>query len=344
MCPKVFTEGYNHGISLLRGTMALQVTIIGLGQIGGSIGMSLSKHKETLYRVGHDKEFSVEREAQRKGAVDKAEHNLPTAVRDARLVILALPVTEIRETLSFIAQDLQDGTVILDTSPVKAGVAAWAKEFLPEGCYYVGIVPALGAEFLGDKKSGLASARADLFSKSIFLVSAPPGTPGEAVELASDFIQYLDATPMLTDLIESDGFMAAAHILPQLVSTALLNATVDQPGWKDVRKMAGRAYTAGTSAIDFDKEDALKMLSLQNPSVLHAIDAMIAALRGLREDIENGNETSLKNRLSSAREGHEHWIQERTTANWVEMQRDPANYPSLTERLLGPLMGRKVKK
>ena len=44
--------------------MALQVTIIGLGQIGGSIGMSLSKHTEKLYRVGHDKEFSVEREAQ----------------------------------------------------------------------------------------------------------------------------------------------------------------------------------------------------------------------------------------------------------------------------------------
>lgn len=325
--------------------MAIQVTIIGLGQIGGSIGMSLSKHTDSLYRVGHDKEFSVEREAQKKGAIDKAEHNLPTAVREARLVILALPITEIRETLKFIAQDLQDGTVILDTSPVKAGVAAWAKEFLPEGCYYVGIVPALGAEFLADKKSGLDSARADLFSKSIFLVSAPPGTPGEAVELASNFVQHLGATPMLSDLLESDGFMAAAHILPQLVSTALLNATVDQPGWKDVRKMAGRAYTAGTSAIDFDQEDALKTLSLQNKdNVIHTLDAMIAALRGLREDIEKGNEASLKNRLSAAREGHESWVSERNTANWVEMQKDPTDYPSVTERLFGSLMGRKVKK
>jgi prephenate dehydrogenase len=325
--------------------MAIQVTIIGLGQIGGSIGMSLSKHTDKLFRVGHDKEYGVEREAQKKGAVDKAEHNLPTAVRDARLVILALPITEIRETLGFIAQDLQDGTVILDTSPVKAEVAKWAKELLPAGCYYVGIVPALAAEFLGDKKSGLDSARADLFTNSIFLVSAPAGTPGEAVELASDFVHYLDATPMLTDLSESDGLMASAHILPQLVSAALLNATVDQPGWKDVRKMAGRPYIAGTSAVDFDKEEALKMLSLQNnANVIHALDSMIAALRGLREDIEQGNEKSLKNRLSAAREGHESWVDERTSANWVEMQRDPANYPSVTERLFGSVMGRKVKK
>src|SRR5688500_387706 len=163
-----------------EGSMAIQVTIIGLGQIGGSIGMSLSKHTDKLYRVGHDKEYGVEREAQKKGAVDKAEHNLPTAVRDARLVILALPITEIRETLGFIAQDLQDGTVILDTSPVKAEVAKWAKELLPEGCYYVGIVPALAAEFLGDKTSGLGAARADLLTNSSFLLSAHARSPPEA--------------------------------------------------------------------------------------------------------------------------------------------------------------------
>ena len=89
--------------------MAIQVTIIGLGQIGASMGMALSKHTDTLFRVGHDKEYNVEREAHKKGAVDKSEHNLPTAVRDARLVVLALPITEIRETLAFIAQDLQNG-------------------------------------------------------------------------------------------------------------------------------------------------------------------------------------------------------------------------------------------
>lgn len=325
--------------------MAIQVTIIGLGQIGASIGMALSKHTDKLFRVGHDKEFNVEREAQKKGAIDKGEHNLPTAVREARLVILALPITEIRDTLGFIAPDLQDGTVVIDTSPVKAEVSKWAQEILPEGCYYVGIVPALAAGFLGDKKSGLDSARPDLFSNNIFLVSAPSGTPGEAVELASNFVHYLDATPMLTDQLESDGFMAAAHILPQLTATALLNATVNQPGWKDVRKMAGRSYSTAAGAIEFDNEEALKMLSMQNgANVIHALDSIISALRGLREDIANGNETSLKERLSAAHKGHEEWINERTVANWVEMQRDPANYPSVTERLFGSIMGRKVKK
>src|SRR5690242_10749571 len=103
--------------------MPVQVTIIGLGRIGGSIGLALANHTDKVLRVGHDKELAVERAAEKKGAVDKTQHNLPRAVQDARIVVLSLPISEIRETLEFIKPDLQDGTVVFDTAPVKAEVA-----------------------------------------------------------------------------------------------------------------------------------------------------------------------------------------------------------------------------
>ena len=162
--------------------MPVQITIIGLGQTGASIGMALAQHKNTLSTVGHDIELAVERAAEKKGAVEKTEHNLPKAVKDARIVLLALPVHQVRETLEFIARDLMDGTVVVDTTPVKSEVAKWAQNILPEGCYYVGLVPTIGPDFLHETGTGLDSARADLFSKSIFLVDAPPGAPGEAVQ------------------------------------------------------------------------------------------------------------------------------------------------------------------
>jgi prephenate dehydrogenase len=71
------------------------------------------------------------KESQRLGAVDDAKYNLPASVRDAKIVILALPFAGMRETLEVIARDLQDGTLVLDTAPSKATVAAWAKELLP---------------------------------------------------------------------------------------------------------------------------------------------------------------------------------------------------------------------
>lgn len=325
--------------------MTIQVTIIGLGRIGASIGLALSKHTDSLLRVGHDKEFSVEREALKRGALDQAEHNLPNAVKDAKVIVLALPVTEIRETFKYIAQDLQDGAVVLDVTPVKSEVTKWAKELLPEHAYYVGLVPAVSAEFLDDKKNGLDSAKPDLFKDGIFLVAAPSGSPGEAVELASTFVRFLGATPLLTDLLESDGLMATTHILPQLVATALLNATIDQPGWKDSRKMAGSAYHAAVSAVEFEYAEALRDLALHNKTnVIHALDLTISALQGLREDLETENADALQQRISAAREGRVNWLNERSAARWAEMQKTPADYPSLSERLFGSLTGRKVKK
>lgn len=324
--------------------MPVQVTIIGLGQVGASIGLALSKHTDKLLRVGHDREFAVERAAQKQGVVDRTEHNLPRAVREAQLVILSLPASKIKATLEFIAPDLKDGTVVLDTSPVKAEVAKWARDILPQGSYYVGLVPAVGAGFLRGEGSGLDSARTDLFSGSVFLISAPPGTPGEAVELASNFVGLLGALPMLTDIPESDGLAASTHLLPQLTSAALLNATVDQPGWRDARKVASRVFYGATSALDFDDLKSLQMTALQDrTNVVRALDTLIAALRGLRDDIENGNEAGLQDRLEAAGEGRANWLQERASASWAEMQHAPAQYPTLNERLFGSLVGRKPK-
>ncbi|MFN8413553.1 MAG: prephenate dehydrogenase/arogenate dehydrogenase family protein [Anaerolineales bacterium] len=326
--------------------MAIQVTLIGLGQVGASIGMALAEQKDKIYRVGHDKEFNVEREAQKKNAIDKAEHNLPRAVEDSRLVVLSLPASQVRDTLEFIAQDLQDGTVILDMSPFKVGVAEWAKELLPEGCYYVGIVPTVGPTFLNIDGKGLESAKADLFAKSIFFVAAPQGTPGEAVELASNFVSLIGATPMLADIHEVDGFLSAAHLLPQLASVALLNATLDQPGWNDARKIAGRVYAATTTAIEFDDSASLQVTSLQNrTNITYALDVYIAALRGLRDDIANGDTESLAERLKSAQTGRDRWLGEHFTASWDDTRQPaPSEYPSLSERLFGALTGKRANK
>jgi prephenate dehydrogenase len=327
--------------------MPIQITIIGLGQIGASMGLSLETHKESILRVGHDKRAEVEREALKKGAFDKVEHHLPTAVKDARLVVLALPVSQVRETIGFIAPDLKEGTVILDTSPIKADVAKSAKELLPQGCYYVGLVPALNPESLHNLKFGLDAARPDLFANSLFLVNTPPGTSEETMVLAMDFVRLLGAEPLLSDLIESDGLMSTTHLLPQLVAASLLNATIDQPGWQEARKMAGRAYAAVTAGLAYQDEiDSLRLSVMHNrANVVRSLDVTLAALRGLRDDIENGDDDGIAARLESALEGRQRWLNERTVADWRnEMRSEALDMPSFSERLFGGMFEKKSRK
>jgi prephenate dehydrogenase len=326
--------------------MPVQITIIGLGQIGASMGMALAVHKDAILRVGHDKNLDVERAASQKGVADKMEHNLPKAVREAKVVVLCLPVSQVRETLEFIAPDLKEGTVVLDTTPIKAGVQKWAKEILPEGCYYVGLVPAINPESLHDFQFGLAAAQPDLFAKSIFLVDAPYGTPELAVITAMDFVRLLGAEVVLADLIESDGLMSTTHLLPQLVAASLLNATIDQPGWQDARKVAGRAYATVTAGLAYQDEiDSLRISALHNrESVVRALDITIAALRGLRDDIEKENDDGVAMRLESALQGRKRWLEERMDADWAKsMRNEMSDVPSFSERLFGGMFVKKSR-
>lgn len=317
--------------------MPVQITIIGLGQIGASLGLALAAHKDKVTTTGHDKDFGIERLAQKNGVVENTNHNLPSSVENANIVVLAIPVHQIQETLDYIKQDLKKGTVVVDTTPIKAEVAKWAQEILPDGVHYVGLVPAISPDFLHETGTGLDSAKANLFSRSIFLLSAPQGTPSDALQLVSGLVSLTGATVMITDFAESDGLMASAQLLPQLVSATLLNATTSQPGWQEVRKVASRAYYAATSAFTGQDEiTSLHMQVMQNrENMMQKLDTMITALVELRYDIEDGNEKALKDRLQKAQDGRQNWLKERSAASWMEAKREPVEKISMSERLLG---------
>ena len=297
--------------------MSVQITIIGLGQVGSSIGLALAEQK-SIKRVGHDKNYETARAAHKAGAVDETKINLPASVIDANIVLLCLPLSEIRETLKFIADDLQEGTVILDTAPAKAKVATWVNEFIPHGRYYVGLAPAAGANYLHGIDLGVEAARVDLFTNGVFLVNAPSGTPGEAVKLATDLIELLGAQFLFTDPVEADGLLAATHLLPQLAAAALLDATVDQPGWVEARKVAARPYATVTAGLAYhDEAKSLGEATLANrENVIRVLDAYVASLQKLRDDISRGEDQSVAEFLADAVKARDRWLHERTRADW----------------------------
>ena len=117
--------------------MPVQITIIGLGQIGASIGLALKSRGANVTIVGHDRDSRAAKAAQDAGAVDNYKYNLPDSVRNAGIVILALPFAEVRETLKVIAPDLPEGSLVLDTALSKGTIESWVKELIPQGRFYV---------------------------------------------------------------------------------------------------------------------------------------------------------------------------------------------------------------
>jgi prephenate dehydrogenase len=322
--------------------MAIQLTIVGLGQIGTSIGLALANQENLLQRVGHDREPSIARKAEKLGALDRVEYNLPRAVRGADLVLLSLPADQIRDTMAVIASELKEGAVVMDTGPTKEAVATWMGEFLPAGRYYIGLTPVINPAYLHDTEAGLEAARSDLFHGGLMAIVSPPTTSSEAIKLAADLTRLLGAMPLFADPLEMDGLMASTHILPQLLAAALLNVTVDQPGWHEARKVAGRAYAEVTAPIvQFSDAQALRASVLLNrENVLRVLSSTIATLHAMRSEIEAQDGAALDERLARARNGRGKWWQERQTADWAGenlARPEIPEQPGIMGRLLGGL-------
>jgi len=321
----------------LRFDVTIQITIIGLGQIGASIGLALAKHTDLVTRVGHDKELAFTRQAEKMGAIDRVDSNLPNSVRTANLVLLCLPIDQISETMRLIAQDLLEGAVVMDTSPLKVVVADWAKELLPPGRHYVGLTPVINPAYLNDANSGQQAAHADLFEKGLIAISSPPRTDSNAIKLAADLTRLLSSTPLFADLAEIDGLMTSTMILPQILAAALLNATVDQPGWREARKVAGRAYAdASGPVLHLDGSQSLKTSIVSNrENVLRVLDNSQAELQLIRSIIFEQDDSALEDYLERAYRSGNKWQQERMAGDWENEQSAPVEKRGFMSHLIG---------
>ncbi|MCK5793263.1 MAG: prephenate dehydrogenase/arogenate dehydrogenase family protein, partial [Anaerolineales bacterium] len=188
--------------------MKIQLTIIGLGQVGASAGLALAKHKESILRVGHDKSRDAVNLAKENGAVDKIALTLSGAVTEADIVLLALPLQETHEVLEHICQDLKDDTLVIDTSPLKIPVLGWVKEFLPDTCHYVGFTPVINAEYLNECGFGPEVAHEDLFRDNLMGVVTNQTASNKAINMATSLAQLLGALPYFSDAGEMDGLMS----------------------------------------------------------------------------------------------------------------------------------------
>lgn len=319
--------------------MTLQITIIGLGQIGTSLGLALAGYQKDLYRVGHDKNLANAKKAQTLGAVDKVHRNLPNSVKDADMIILSLPFSEIHDTLKYISDVVKEDAIILDTGPSKAAVHAWVDELLPTGRTYVGLGPVINAEYLYEKELGINTARKDLFEHTPMLLAVPAASDGDAVDSALTLIGMLGSQAIFTDLAEADAIMSSAHLLPQLTAAALLNTAVDSSGWQETRKFAGRAFAEATRpSLHQEGAASLAQAAFANREGLTLkLDALIASLEEIKSLLSEDDGAALEERLFDAQEGRLTWDQERYDARWLQGDEDRKylEMPSMLANLFG---------
>jgi prephenate dehydrogenase len=298
-----------------------RVTIIGLGLVGGSIGLALAASGRSLHIVGHDIDPGLGRLAKKMGAVNENKINLIDACDGADLVVLATPVSAIRETLELIAPHLKQGCVVTDTATLKGPVLDWAVEALPEGVSFVGGDPVLRtppASAQPNPPKGLEAARAELLKDALYFLCTTPNTSPTAVKRASDLAVLLQAQPVFMDPVEHDGIRAAVEGLPTLASLALMKEVGDAPSWQEAQKLADHVFGAATAPLTDEPQEKRTRLMLNAPYLLPRLDAFIEELMGLRQWIAEEDTDALDKAFEQAQVKRFRWLREWEKGDWEE--------------------------
>jgi prephenate dehydrogenase len=255
---------------------------------------------------------------------------------------LALPVDQIQDTLKYISEDLKPGAVVINTSPIRAGVSDWVKTFIPAERHFVSMMPAINPIYLAEKSEDLDTPHADLFKNGEMILATGIDTHPDAVKLAADLATLLGSNLYFVDPLEADGISAKVELLPKLVAAALLNTTIGQPGWKDAQRFTSKAFHRSTAPIELLDENKqlgeTAILNHENMTV--ALDQMILNLREIRALIAEKDQKSLTEYLKKGKDGRENWVEHRKTGDWEKYIGDK---PPSSKQMLGGLFGIRPK-
>jgi len=217
-----------------------QITIVGTGLIGGSLGLALKQAGFSGEIVGCDRSAVLEI-AQARIAIDRAEADLERAIRGSDVIVLATPVGCILSQMEAIASQVEPTALITDVGSTKQRLVEKARELFGAQAA-ARVLP--GHPMAGKEFGGIQHAEPGLFRDAIWLIT-PVDAEDDQTALQREYLALLRSIGARMIALEAgrhDRLCAWISHLPQMIATALASALRDELGDDEaVAQIGGRA-------------------------------------------------------------------------------------------------------
>jgi prephenate dehydrogenase len=259
----------------MKKSKVINVAIIGVGLIGGSLGMALRKAKG--YRVtgiGRDKKKLAL--ARRLGAVDTYFTDMADGVREADIVVVCTPVDHIVPAVRSILPYLKPHAVITDVGGVKKIITSEVDALLRHQPRETRPTFIGGHPMAGSEKTGAQFADADLFKGATVVLMLPRPTSLKAAYLVAKLWKDAGAKiePMTPE--KHDRLVAYTSHLPHLLSFSLCNTV---PRRKEAARLVAGSFKDMTRVADSDPESWAAICSGNRKELKQALDKFIFQLK-----------------------------------------------------------------
>ncbi|MCR6545863.1 prephenate dehydrogenase [Dehalobacterium formicoaceticum] len=274
-----------------------KITIIGLGLIGGSLGLALNKKGQIPALVGYDLNLTSVQQAVAMRAVHWGTMSLKLAVEDADLVILAVPVGQIKNTVLSILPFLKDGCVFFDVGSTKESIIKEMSRILPAHIAFIGGHPMAGSE-----KAGISGAKDYLFENAIYVITPKAEESPENLHKVLQVIEWLGAKPKIMSPEVHDQAVAGVSHLPYLAAVSLVQ-TVGELGHKipDAPLLAAGGFRDTTRIAGGDAVMWRDIVLSNQENLIEMIDAFQKQLDQVKEYLIKGDGERLEELFLSSK-------------------------------------------
>ncbi len=267
----------------------INIGIVGLGLIGGSVGLDL---RSLGYRVlGVSRREQTCQKAIALGAVDEASLEL-SLLSVADLIFICTPISTIIPTLEQLIPFLSPSAILTDVGSVKIPIVEGVSQVWPN---FVG-----GHPMAGKAESGIEVAQLGLFRDRPYVLTPTENTPPESVEKVEAIAKLLQSQVYFCTPHEHDRAVAWISHLPVMASASLISACMSESN-PIIVKLAQEFASSGfrdTSRVGGGNPELGRMMAQYNClEVLRSLYSFRDEIDGLIQDIEQEDWQTIEEKL-----------------------------------------------
>ena len=274
------------------------VAVIGLGLIGGSLAMAIKNVNKDITVTGFDIIQDAMNIAKYRNIIDSIASDYAEAVKNADLVIVATPISNIREVVNEIKPYLKKGVIVTDVGSAKENIVKEVGAMLSPDSIFIGGHPMAGSE-----NEGVLSARQDLFKNAFYILTPTDNTKTESLVSLHSLLTKIGAKVVSLSPKEHDEIVSLISHLPHIISTNLVKLVDDeQAELKNLFKLCAGGFRDMTR-IAASNPKMWQDITFENKNeIIKALDKYIGYLQKFKESLHTGDTEYIKDHYSQAKE------------------------------------------
>lgn len=261
----------------------LIISVVGVGQIGGSFALALRDNRIGKKIIGVDKE-EILSDSKIKESVNHTTPDLKSAVKESDFIFLSTPVLTILELLPRIISWMKPGAILLDSGSTKEDICLHMSKYPQK--ILIGGHPMTGTE-----KAGFEASSPLLFQDKIFALTFVTKKSVEAKAFIHKILEKIGAFPLEIDAERHDDIVSLTSHLPYVLSLSLSLLAKDFIARDSSYKNFMASGFKGATRLSLTHEEMGKgILTTNSSNILKMINELTEKLKTIGNLIRNHSE------------------------------------------------------